>query len=338
MNQPDEFENQLFNGVESCHALGKTILVAVSGGADSVALLLGLLKIRARANLKLVAAHLNHCLRGNESDNDAVWVQELCDGLGVPLVIDRQDVAQLAGESTTVGVSKNGGEELARNVRYEFLLNSAIAQNCSCIATAHSADDQVETILHHILRGTSISGLTGMPVQRDLSEDVSLFRPMLNIRREQVEAFLISVDQKFRSDHTNQNIEYTRNRLRHSLLPEIRENINPRVDQALLRLSDQARELNDTLDELANSLLQQAVLEQTPTLCKLDCQTLSVQPDYLVRHCFVSLWKRQHWPRQRMGAVEWKALANLVHTSSGGRSFPGNIQASRRNNLLVLTQ
>lgn len=336
MNQSIEFEDQLFNGMESCHALGKTVLVAISGGADSVALLLGLLQIRERANLRLVAAHLNHCLRRDESDNDAAWVQQLCERLQVPLICERQDVTKLAGDSKNDGVSRNSSEEIARKVRYEFLLKSAMAESCSYIATAHSADDQVETILHHILRGTSISGLAGMPLQRDLDENVTLIRPMIDVRREQVEAYLKTINQDFRSDHTNQDIEYTRNRLRHNLLPQIRENINARVDQALLRLSDQARELHETIDELAAGLLHQTVLEQTPTVCKLDCQALSTQPSFLIRHCFVLLWKRQNWPRQRMGAVEWKALANLVHTTSGGRSLPGNIQVTRRNRLLVI--
>ena len=144
----------------------------------------------------------------------------------------------------------NVSEESARDVRYVYLQQVATEQHCGFVAVAHTADDQVETLLHHILRGTGLAGLRGMPAEREFGES-RLIRPLLTVRRADVEAYLTAIDQPFRSDATNAEERFTRNRIRHILLPLLRERFNPQVDAALLRLGEQAQDTTRVLHAIA---------------------------------------------------------------------------------------
>lgn len=308
---------------------GAHILLAVSGGSDSVAMLLGLREVQKTCVLTLSAAHLNHHLRGQESDDDADWVAELCRRLGLPLVVGDKDVARIA-ESQGQGL-----EETARQERYRFLEEVALRQGCSHIAVAHTADDQAETILHHILRGTGIAGLRGMPSGRPLTSGIELIRPLLEIRRADVEQYLAEQGQNARQDSSNANPAFTRNRLRRTLLPLLRREFNPQVGDALLRLGRQAVEIQELLESLARRLLQRSLRDRTVSICRLSCRELATEPRYLIRECFRLLWGEQNWPRKSMGTAEWDRLAELV-CEEGTVTLPGDIQARRRGDLLIL--
>ena len=197
-------------------APGETVLLALSGGADSVALLCALRAL----GYPVRAFHLNHCLRGAESDRDEAFCRALCERLGVPLTVERIDVrAQTAGE---------GIEAAARRIRYERL--AAAAQGAK-IATAHTADDNLETMLFHLARGTGPKGLAGIPPVRD-----GVIRPLIGVERAQVEAYLAELGQDYVTDSTNLADSYTRNRIRHGVVPALRQ-INPEAGRAALRLS-----------------------------------------------------------------------------------------------------
>ncbi len=187
--------------IEDYHMLnpGEPVLAALSGGADSVALLRALLAL----GYPVRAFHLNHCLRGAESDRDEAFCRALCERLGVPLTVERIDVgAQTAGE---------GIEAAARRIRYERLV--AAAQGAK-IATAHTADDNLETMLFHLARGTGPKGLAGIPPVRG-----DIIRPLIGAERAQVEAYLSELGQDFVTDSTNLSDDYTRNRIRHEVVP-----------------------------------------------------------------------------------------------------------------------
>ena len=190
---------------------------------------------------KLHVAHLNHGLRGGEADADEAWLARLCSGLGLPLETAKADVASLAAE---LG---DGFEAAARKKRYEFLQKTAERWGARFVATAHTADDQVETVLQRIVRGTGLAGLAGIPCCRRLSESVVLERPMLSIWRHNVIEYLRRLGQDFRVDSTNVDARYTRNRLRHQLLPLLREEFNSAVDESILRLAKQAAETQQYL-------------------------------------------------------------------------------------------
>lgn len=308
------------------------MLVAASGGADSIALLRGMLSLREECRIAIKAAHLNHKLRGMAANDDAVWLRAVCDSLHVPLTIGEVDVAALARES---GI---GVEEAARKARYVFLERTAVQLGCSHIAVAHTADDQVETVLHHILRGTGLAGLRGMPRERLLESGVLLVRPLLEVTRPQVLQYLQSLGQDYREDQTNLDESYTRNRIRRRLLPLLEREFQPDVRQTLLRLAAQAAEAQDAIETLAGELFER-VVEGKPGAgeCRLLWQPLASQPRHLIRELFALTWRRFNWPRQNMGFDEWDRLAEIA-LRGGTATLPGRIDARRSGKCIVLTR
>jgi tRNA(Ile)-lysidine synthase len=224
------------------------LLVGVSGGADSVCLLIALAGLRGTSTLELHAAHLNHGLRGAESDADAAYVERLCASLAVPLVLDSADVE---GYRKRRRLSL---EEAGRNARYGFFAATAKRVGARAVALGHTADDQVETVLMHILRGSGLAGLRGMePVSRWRvrgGEDLVLLRPLLETRRSETEEYCEVLKLDPCTDSTNESPEFLRNRLRQELVPLLR-GYNPRVDEGILRLAAAAGEADDYLRQEA---------------------------------------------------------------------------------------
>ncbi|MBQ9106706.1 MAG: tRNA lysidine(34) synthetase TilS [Clostridia bacterium] len=200
---------------------GASITVALSGGADSVSLLYALRELADEYGLTVSAAHVNHCLRGEESDRDEEFVKEICESLGVRLSLLRADVA---GEAKASG---EGVEECGRRIRYDFLEKCA---DGGLIATAHTLSDSVETLLFNISRGTSIHGLCGIPPVRG-----NIVRPLIECTRQDVEEYCAANNIAFVTDSTNNSDKYTRNRIRHRLVPELQK-LNPSFWDAALRM------------------------------------------------------------------------------------------------------
>lgn len=223
---------------------GETVLVAVSGGPDSVVLLHSLLSLRTNLGIELHVAHLNHSIRGQASDSDAEFVGRLAQGLGIPATIQKIDVPTIR---ETLHLSM---EEAARLVRYDFLEKCAMEFGAARIAVGHNADDQVETVLMNLLRGSGIGGLSGMPPVRD-----KIIRPLIQTRRAQIEEYLNEHSLQYITDATNLVPEYTRNRIRLQLLPMLRSEYNVELDSGILRLSELAREDNAYLEEEAASII-----------------------------------------------------------------------------------
>lgn len=321
----DQFRADLREAWRRWEACQPRVLVGVSGGPDSVALLLGL----AELHVDLVAVHVHHGWRGAEADADAIWVEELGQRLGI-----RTEIAAISPELRAEQAGKSL-EEGARDARYRLLIEAAAKHDCACIALGHTADDQVETVLHHIVRGTGLAGLAGMPSERPLTETVRLIRPLLTIRRAEVLAFLNARSQPFRVDASNQDVSLTRNRLRLDLLPLLREQFNPQVDAAVLRLSGQAAETVSVVDDLASRLLAEVLLDESECVCRLDALRLSQVPDSLIRQTLRQLWIRRNWPRQEMGQREWQRVAGLIF-APGGLDLPGGIHARRDTGPLVI--
>lgn len=205
-------------------APGDRVLVALSGGADSVALLHLLHALAPTFPLTVLAAHLDHGLRP-ESSADAAFVRELCAGLGVVLVEGRVDVPALAAER------RRGLEETARAVRRRFLRQEALRLDCAAVALGHHRDDQAETVLHRLLRGSALSGLAAMRPR-----SAPFIRPLLAFSRQQLREFLTGRRLPFVEDVSNSDLAFTRNRIRHRLLPLLRQ-FNPRIEEHLSRFS-----------------------------------------------------------------------------------------------------
>lgn len=214
---------------------GRTLVVAVSGGADSLALLHGLTTRRDELDLTLHVATLDHGIRGEAGAADAEYVRQLAQAWGVACTVGRVDVPKLAQEW------KVGIEAAARRARYDFLARVCHELNTSYVVTAHNANDQVETILMHIIRGSGTRGLAGMEsAAMPYHSTIRLARPLLNVTRAEIDAYCAEHGIIPRHDETNDDTRYTRNRIRHEVLPLLRQ-INPQVDAALLRLSEIAR-------------------------------------------------------------------------------------------------
>ncbi len=223
---------------------GSTVVVGVSGGADSMALLHVL--SAWRDDLRVVAVHVHHGLRGEEADRDEALVRKFCADNDINYICERANVRLIAQE---FGI---GEEEAGRRVRYNTFERIRDEQNADVIATAHTADDNVETVLMHVLRGSGIGGLCGIPAKRG-----RIVRPLLDCTRAEIEAYCAENAIPYIVDSTNNDPTYTRNRVRHQLMPLMRE-INPSVAAAIARLRSSAMQDEAYFTELASASLANA--------------------------------------------------------------------------------
>jgi tRNA(Ile)-lysidine synthase len=314
-----------------------TVLVAVSGGADSVAMLRGLRQLRAGGEGRLIVAHFNHGLRGAESEGDQAFVEALGRELGVSVVVGRRE-----GD----GERERGGEnseESLRELRYAFLARAADEAGARWVATAHTADDQAETVLHNILRGTGLAGLAGIPRTRQLTGAATLIRPLLGVRRAEIVEYLASLGQTYREDSSNQKTSYTRNRIRHELLPLLARDYNPHVREALTRLSQIATGANEWLERDAEKVLDELARPVVGGV-EIAAGSLETHPEFLVRVVLMALWRQQGWPLQDMTYDKWDQLAAFARSPAreAGHTerftFPGNIRAEKQGGVLRLTR
>lgn len=311
-----------------------TVLIAVSGGPDSVALLRALASLKGQAGGagRFIVGHFDHHLR-QDSAADAGFVGQLAHQLDLPFELGEATAGQLAQPFA------DGVEAAVRNWRYAFLQTTAEKVGARYIALGHTADDQVETVLFNLLRGTGLAGLAGMPRARVLGTATSLIRPLLDVRRAEVLEYLDQLGQNYRTDPTNQSSDFARNRLRHELLPIVREKFGGDIDQAVARFAQLAGDAQRLIEQLADDLLERCLVRgREAHEVRLNVAPLAAANRHLVREMFVALWRRMAWPLQDMGFSEWDVLAELgAAQTSASRTFPGNILVRREYGALTLT-
>jgi tRNA(Ile)-lysidine synthase len=254
------------------------VVIGLSGGADSLCLLHVLETLRPHFDLKLTLAHLNHQLRGSESQADAAFVREVAAQRGLPVVVETRDVAAIAAKR------KQSLEEAARQVRYAFLWQVATEVQANKIAVGHNADDQVETVLMHFLRGAGLAGLRGMlPVVEIASlrlhpDDIrvssslpspQLIRPLLETSRSQIDAFCREQQLAPRQDTSNQDTTFFRNRLRHELIPQL-ETYNPNLRQTIQRTARVIAAEVELLSHQLNQAWRSVVRNESPQIIEID--------------------------------------------------------------------
>ncbi|MCG3179863.1 MAG: tRNA(Ile)-lysidine synthase [Phycisphaerae bacterium] len=327
---------------QSLIAPGDGVLLAVSGGPDSMALLHGMAGVsQAYAmGLRLVVAHLNHQTRGEASDGDEAFVIEQAGRLGLPVVTRRVDVPARTG-------SDGGGFELAARVaRYDFFAQAAREHDCVAVATGHHADDNAETILHRILRGTGPRGLAGIPASRPLAAGalladgraIRLIRPLLSFRRRLLARVLEVNAIPSRTDASNLASEPTRNWIRNELMPLLGVVANPGVVGALLRLGELSGWVDQYIGETARRMLGTLVVDRTDVELSLNARGLTgkrlILQAELIRQAIIS----QGSGEAEIGLRHLKAVMRLAAQDADGKQvhLPGKLVAERRGPLLVL--
>jgi tRNA(Ile)-lysidine synthase len=286
-------------------------LIGVSGGRDSVALLDALVALGFR---KLVVCHLDHALRA-ESGADAKFVRALARSWKLPCVIEREDVAARASRR------KQSLETAAREARYEFFARVAAKRGCLTLFLAHHADDQVETLLFNLLRGSGAAGLGGMSptTTRTIgSTTLTIHRPLLGVWREEIDAYLAAHGLAFREDASNTDPRHTRNRLRHTLLPEIERAFGRDVRRALWRAAEILRAESEVLDALLPTANE-------PTL---DTAALRALPLGLRRRRLHAWLRAQGVPQ--IGFEEVERVRSLLDGARAKVNLPGGWHARRR--------
>ncbi len=228
---------------------GSHLLMAVSGGADSVALLHVFSRLAESFNFRLTVCHVNHGLRGADSDRDAAFVEQLAGDLGMPVVVGRRDVGSAA---KAAGVSI---EMAARDARLGFFREQLESLDAVAVVTAHHADDQAETVLLRLLRGTGIDGLGGMRVRSEV-DGVTLLRPLLQVTREQVLNYLDSQGLSWCEDDSNRDTDMLRNRVRHDLLPLLDKDYAEGIRSRLASLADVVQADSEWLGILSEDMLR----------------------------------------------------------------------------------
>jgi tRNA(Ile)-lysidine synthase len=292
-------------------------VVAVSGGGDSVALA----RLLIDAGRPFHVVHIMHGLRGRDSDADAEYVRDSAAAWQVPCALLPGPLTARAGNL----------EDDARRVRYRLLTEYARKNHLAWIATGHTRDDQAETVLMRLLRGTGIAGLAGIPGE-SVREGIPLLRPLLQVPRQALREYLNSVAQPFREDASNASDAFLRNRIRRDLLPAL-ESESPDVARHLAELAGQAREWRDMIERLAEAGLKQAELPRAGRVVIL--RTTQLPAEVILRtEIYRAIWHREGWPLADMTAEHWRSLAMLVERQ---RHYPGAITLAVRGTVLTLT-
>ncbi|MFV0498254.1 MAG: tRNA lysidine(34) synthetase TilS [Candidatus Fimivivens sp.] len=313
-------KDNILKTIQSHHMLkqGEKVIVGLSGGADSVALLCALYSLKDALRIALSACHINHQLRGEESHRDARFCEALCSRLGIALVVKSVDVLSYCAQNSC------GTEEGARVLRYQVL--QSLDPNAK-IATAHTLSDNAETLIMNLTRGAALEGLCGIPPVRN-----NIIRPLINCTRDEVEEYLKEQGQDFVTDSSNQTNDYKRNNIRHTLIPLLKA-LNPSFEQAVCRTVDALQADKMLLGQMTTLALAAAAMAQAPATLpdgikrlqsflphrpKWSRLVLLHQPKPIRLRCYkeMLLAAGQHYDATRLALVD-----DLAATGSGGISL-----------------
>ena len=296
------------SGIAQAIASAPAVLCAYSGGADS-SVLLNFLRYYLKdylqnSGIKLYAAHMTHMIRGDAADSDEMFCRRICAEMGVELFVSRRDVpaeAKLSGE---------GLEEAARHLRYEFLQSAAEKVGGALIATAHNATDNAETVIFNLARGASVKGLGGISPVRD----AKIIRPLLSVTSEEIREYARKSGIEYVVDKTNYDTDYTRNFIRHNIIPALRQ-INPKADAAIMRMARCAREDEAYITDIAKSFIGDNTFLKTDSFNEL--------PLPVRKRAVMLLCERKTGCRN----ITEKNIADVINLASSGKvgqiSLPG---------------
>ena len=323
----DKLSFSVFNTINT-HRLIKTgdaVMVGVSGGPDSIALVKILHTINAAKGLHLrfVIAHLNHQLRGKAAEEDAQFVRDSAAGLSFPYVVKEVDVQKIADQT------KCSIEEAARTERYRFFQEAAREQGTTLIALGHTADDNAETVLHRIIRGAGAVGLGGIPIKRPLTPDspLQIIRPLLFTWRKEIIQYLQDKRLGYRTDESNHETTYLRNKIRLNLIPLLEEQYNPNIKNTLNQLCRIFSENNEYLSSEAKKALKNATIKSDGERHVIDAYFLGKQPRIIQHRVIQEVLNNLHIPLKEITYGHYTTILDGIAKAGKMRRFqlPGKL-------------
>ncbi len=303
---------------------GERVIVAVSGGPDSVCLLHLLQRISPEFNLELFVVHLNHMLR-EEATVEEEFVRKMAEDMSLPFYSEQIDVRALLGKGETL-------EEGARRIRYDFLRRVSERFSASKVALGHNADDLVETVIFNLTRGTGLRGMRGIPPIRKEEKNIFI-RPLINIWREEIEEYLRENQIPYMIDRSNLSLQFTRNKIRHQIIPLLIK-INPRAKEAIHRLALIASEAYSLLREEAERRMEELIERRTKSLLQINLAYLSSLHPALGKEALRITLGKFVGDMSEIGSEEVERILEMEEGEA--LSLPGNLQARRRGETLLL--
>lgn len=303
---------------------GDRVLVAVSGGADSVCLLKVLYDMRRRMGIELVVGNLDHSLRGAESAEESRFVKRLAKEMALECVHKKINVKACSKR----GIST---EEKAREKRYAFFEKAAKDKKCNVIATGHTIDDQAETVLMRVVYGSSFKGLTGIPPVRE-DGAFKIVRPLIRTERKDLDDFLKKMKMAHIEDSSNQDQRFVRNRIRHQLLPFL-EGYNPKVKRTLTNLADTLREDLVFMEQQKNGIIEK---KMRPGATSVKIKDIMLQPKTVRKEMLKDLFREAGGNVKKLTYRHWMDMDRFVR-ASGGKcvlDLPGNIRIDKKNDTV----
>ena len=308
---------------------GNRVIVALSGGADSVCLLHLLAELREELGIQLRAVHVHHGLRGEEADRDAAFAEKTAETAGIPCLVVRRDVAgyaKISGESV---------EEAGRSLRYQAFEEAAASWGGAKIAVAHHREDQAETILHNLFRGSAMKGLSGMAPVRG-----AVVRPLLCVSRTEILEFLEEHSLEYCEDSTNASQDYTRNRLRHHLIPEICREINAGAVEHIVNAGERLRQADEYFEKAAADFWERYGIEEIRDGRRRNgvaAETLAGQPEIIKGYIVRTMMEMRIGTMKDITSSHIEQICGLAEKGTGKRiCLPYGLEAWREYGMLRL--
>lgn len=306
------------------------LMVCVSGGKDSVVLLDALWYISGMIPMKLVIAHCNHNLRGAESDQDEQFVRFLGKKYSIPTYCTSVNVSAYSKKY------KQSIELAARNLRYKFFERIAKEQSVPYILTAHTKDDTVETMLFNLVRGTGIKGITGIPKKRALDQNITIYRPMLPISRHEITEYADERQLEWREDSSNTNLSFSRNKIRHKLLPLLKEEFNPSVLDTLYRFVEFAKGAESLISKNIETYIPHVITKKTNTSLTIHLESFKAISMFLQGEILLRSIKSHFEISLTLLHIE--GILQLLEKETGSRhTINEHLQVVKERNELIIT-
>lgn len=317
-------EERVFSYIEKYNMIeaGSQVIVGISGGGDSVCLLFLLSRYQKRRPFHLLGIHVNHGIRGQEALRDQEYAKKLCERLGVPFTVYTYSVPAIAQQE------KRSLEEAGRMVRRRaFEEKAASLGKKAVIALAHHENDNAETVLHNLIRGTKAAGMGGIRPIQEIGEGVAYIRPLLKVTREEIETYLRQQQISWMTDSTNQELEYTRNRIRHRIIPEM-EKINPKAVSHIAQVADTFQAIEEYLTGQADMLYREYV-EQRENGYWIR-KELFLEKELMQSYVIRMVLERAADKKQDLTAFHVESILSLGKGRTGASvSLPGGVLASQ---------